>query len=92
MLAQAIEATFARRETALDADPIAFTRAFTEQLSTLAQWTAFRRRLPRTACPEALAEVAGFLAEFLLPLVRARAAGKAFEHRWSPTGPWSPAA
>ena len=51
VLAKAIAATFANRETAMDVAPIAFTPDFTEQTSTLAQWTAFRRKLPNTDCP-----------------------------------------
>lgn len=42
VLAKAIAATFSNRATAIDAAPIAFTPEFTEQASTLAQWTAFR--------------------------------------------------
>lgn len=37
MLAKAIAATFANRETAIDVEPIAFTPEFTEQTSTVAQ-------------------------------------------------------
>jgi len=89
VLAQAIAATFANRETAIDVAPIAFTPDFTEQVSTLAQWTAFRKKLPNTECPEGLAEVVPFLSEFLLPIARACAAGESFEQRWPPGGPWT---
>jgi len=89
VLAKAIAATFANRETAIDVAPIAFTSEFTEQASTLAQWIAFRRNLPNTECPETLAEVALFLAEFLLPIARACAGGESFEQRWPPGGPWT---
>jgi len=67
VLAKAIAATFKNRETAIDVVPIAFTPDFTEQASTLAQWTAFRKRLPNTECPEKLSEIVPLLAEFLLP-------------------------
>jgi len=89
MLAKATAATFANRETTIDIAPIAFTPEFTEQASTLAQWTAFRKKLPNTECPETLAEVVPILAEFLLPIARACAHGDAFEQRWSPGGPWT---
>ena len=89
VLAKAIAATRANRETAIDVGPIAFTPEFTEQASTLAQWAAFRKKLPNTECPEALAEVVPFLAEFLLPIARACAAEERFEQRWQPRGPWS---
>lgn len=89
LLAKAIAATFANRETAVDVAPIAFTPEFTEQTSTLAQWTAFRKKLPNTECPETLADVVLFLAEFLVPIARACAAGESFEQRWRPGGSWT---
>jgi hypothetical protein len=92
VLARAIAATFENRETVIDVAPIAFTPELTEQASTLAQWTAFRRKLPNTECPETLAEVVPFLSEFLLPIARACAAGEHFEQRWPPGGPWTSSA
>ncbi|MCK6475114.1 MAG: nucleotidyl transferase AbiEii/AbiGii toxin family protein, partial [Planctomycetes bacterium] len=89
VLAKAIAATFANRETAIDIEPIAFTPEFTEQASTMSQWTAFRKKLPNTECPETLAEAMPFLAEFLLPIARAYAGGESFEQRWPPGGPWT---
>jgi len=89
LLAKAIAATFANRETSIDVAPIAFTPEFTEQASTLAQWTAFRKKLPNTECPETLAEVVPFLADFLLPTARACESGEGFEQRWPAGGPWT---
>jgi hypothetical protein len=88
VLAKAIDATFENRKTAIDVAPIAFTSDFTEQGLTLAQWTAFRKKLPNSDCPENLAEVVLFLSEFLLPIVRARERSESFEHRWPPGGLW----
>lgn len=88
-LANAIAATFANRETAIDVAPIAFTPEFTEQASTLAQWTAFRKKLRNTECPETLAEVVPFLTLFLLPVARACAGGEGFEQHWPAGGPWT---
>ena len=89
LLAKAIAATFENREIAMDVVPIAFTPEFTEQASTVAQWTAFRKKLPNTECPETLADVVPFLADFLLPIARACAADERFEQRWQPGGPWT---
>lgn len=89
LLTKAIAATFANRETAIDVSPIAFTPDFTEQASTLAQWTAFRNKLPSTECPAKLSEVVTFLAVFLLPIARAIANGESFNQRWAPGGPWT---
>ena len=89
LLAKAIAATFANRDTAIDVAPIAFTPNFTEQGSTLAQWTAFRNKLPNTECPAKLSTVVTFLAGFLLPIARALASGESFDRHWAPGGPWS---
>jgi hypothetical protein len=89
VLAKAIAATFANRETAMDVAPIVFTPEFTEQASTLAQWTAFRKKLLNTECPETLADVVPLLAQFLPPIARACATGKSFEQRWPPGGAWT---
>ena len=88
LLAKAIAATFANRATAIDMAPIAFTPDFTEQGSTLAQWTAFRNKLPNTECPTKLSNVVTILAGFLLPIARALASGESFDRHWSPGGPW----
>lgn len=89
LLAKAIEATFANRETAIDVTPIAFSPEFTEQASTRAQWTAFRNKLPNTECPETLAEIVSFLSEFLGPIARACDGGQRFVRHWPAGGPWT---
>ncbi len=89
LLAKAIAATFANRATAVDVAPIAFTPEFTEQVSKLAQWTAFRNKLPTTECPAKLSDVMTLLADFLLPIARACASGDSFTKRWAPGGPWT---
>lgn len=89
LLGKAIAATFAHRETAIDLAPIAFTSEFTEQGSTLAQWAAFRKKLPNNECPARLSEVAPFLSAFLLPISRACVEGRRLDQRWRPGGPWT---
>lgn len=89
VLTKAIAVTFANRGTAIDMAPVAFTPDFTEQAPTLAQWTAFRNRLPNTEFTVKLSEVVVLLAEFLLPIARACIEGKPFEQRWIPGGPWT---
>jgi hypothetical protein len=88
LLAKAVSATFANRETSIDVSPIAFTPDFTEQPSTLAQWSAFRSRLSHEQVPEKLSDVVTVLVTFLLPVARACATNTSFEMRWSPGGPW----
>lgn len=89
VLQKAIEATFKKRNTKIDVDPIVFKPEFAKQASTVKQWTAFRKRLPNNVCPETLAEVVSMLAEFLLPVAHACADGKSFEQRWRQGGPWT---
>ena len=89
LLAKAITATFANRGTEIDMAPIAFTAAFTEQASTLAQWTAFRNRLASTPMPDRLADVIVVLSTFLLPVAHECSAGTSFEQHWAPGGPWN---
>lgn len=89
LLAKAIAATFANRETAIDVSLIAFTPEFTEQATTVAQWKAFRKRLGIEQVRDLLAEVVHELADFLLPVARACVATSNFEMRWPPAGPWT---
>ena len=94
ILAKAVSATFAHRDTVIDVNPIAFTPEFTEQATTVAQWKAFRSRLAIEAVPEHLPEIIEVLVEFLMPVARACAgAGVAgFTERWPPGGAWMPTA
>jgi len=89
LLAKAVSATFANRGTGIDVAPIAFTPDFTDQPSTLMQWSAFRARLSNEKCPEKLSEVVTVLAGFLLPIARAHAVDASFELSWAPGGPWA---
>jgi predicted nucleotidyltransferase component of viral defense system len=88
ILADAVAATFTNRDTDFDVAPIAFTTDYTEQVSTLAQWRAFRARQPTEGCPERLSEVVAFLSAFLLPIARACADGVRFSRRWPAGGDW----
>jgi predicted nucleotidyltransferase component of viral defense system len=90
LVAKAVAATFANRETPIDVAPIAFTPEFTEQSSTLAQWTAFRNKLPNTECPAKLSDVVTFLVAFLLPIARACTNGESFNQHWAAGGGWTP--
>jgi len=88
-LAKAISATFANRGTEIDVAPIAFTTEFTEQASTVAQWSAFRKRLGIDQVPASLNGVVTVLERFLLPIARACAGNAEFALHWPAGGPWS---
>lgn len=89
ILAEAIVATFARRNTPLPVIlPMALTAEFSEDPSKQTQWQAFIRRNQLSPADLSLPAVVTEIREFLQPLLDARAQGDAFEFRWEPGGPW----
>ena len=89
LLSRAIKATFERRVTTLPTGvPLALSDEFSEDPGKAAQWSAFLRRIGRTAGDLSLAEVTKSLKEFLLPPAAAAASGGAFDRSWPPAGPW----
>lgn len=85
-LADAIRATFARRTTAVPADPpVALSDEILIDPAKLAQWAAFLRSMKRSE--PGWREVIGFLRPFLLPLLTAAHVGSV-PGRWPPGGPW----
>ncbi|MGM0577601.1 MAG: nucleotidyl transferase AbiEii/AbiGii toxin family protein [Myxococcota bacterium] len=89
LLAQAIEATFRRRGTALpESTPVALTPAFHSAKVKQTQWRAYLRKGRIQGDVPDLHEVAARIESFLMPVVTALTAGQAFTHRWPPGGPW----
>jgi predicted nucleotidyltransferase component of viral defense system len=87
-LAEAISRTFANRETRIDLDPVCFRNEFFGTNPAATQWQAFLNKTPGVDAPSTLAEVAGQLRDFLLPVVEAVGNGRRFEGRWGAPGPW----
>ena len=87
LLGQAIDETFAHRQTALSDLPVAFTPAFFRDREKQAQWQAFCRRHPAVTFPH-LEALVGVLAGFLLPVTRALLRGQPCAQCWLPGGPW----
>lgn len=88
VLAEAIAATFARRETALPTEPpLALTAAFAE--AQQAQWTAFLKRTEISLAPEPLPEIQAQIAKLIMPPTLSLAQGETFEARWPPGGAWA---
>jgi hypothetical protein len=86
-LAGAVRATFERRRTPLpEGLPLGLTRAFSDDPSKQAQWSAFlnRNRLTSTS----LQDVVTALVVFLLPVLEAARAESPMLCHWSPGGPW----
>ncbi len=88
-LLRAIKATFERRDTPLPSRlPLALTDAFADDPTKQAQWNAFLRRGGLTTEAVTLRDVIAVLKAFLWPPTSAAAAGRSFEARWQPPGPW----
>lgn len=92
-LARAIDATFARRNTALPREvPTGLTDAFAADPAKRTQWRAFLRRSGLDNEDLELGEVVGGLRRFLLPPLEALAGGAPFEMDWPAGGSWRPRA
>jgi len=88
VLGEAISRTFANRETKIDLDPVSFKAEFFEANQPVTQWQAFLKKGPVMDAPSTLAEVAGHLRNFLLPVALAVGQGQRFGRRWEAPGPW----
>lgn len=89
-VAQAIAATFARRQTEIPATtPVGLTPVFHSDSTKQTQWIAFLRKARVEGPPPALAEVAELIDAFATPIFDALSAGTTFTRRWSPGGPWT---
>lgn len=87
LLARAIRATFARRQTPLPADvPIALTGVFADDLAKQAQWQGFLRRTAFAMSPPRLSAIAERIRIFVLPPIGRDEVAKLI---WSPPGPWT---
>jgi len=88
VLAQAIQATFRQRQTALQITPTAFTPTFADDPDRQAQWGAFIRRHPFEPEPPGLGGAIRVIAALLEPVVEALMKGRPLEAHWPPGGPW----
>jgi predicted nucleotidyltransferase component of viral defense system len=89
-LADAIGATFRRRDTTLPDDmPVALSEEFARDATKQTQWNAFLKKANVGETVE-LDDVLTLLREFLLSPTRAIASQKAFKLHWTARGPWRP--
>ena len=88
LLAKAILHTFQRRQTPLQAQPIALTPAFAHIEAKQFQWKAFLRRNSPEGVPPDLADVVTAIASFLLPILAHLAARESLPGTWTAPGPW----
>ena len=88
-LSEAIEQTFRRRNTALELNPVAFSKSFTQNPQKQTQWARFVARNKFEGAPATLAEAILVIAAFLQPPVQALLDGHRFDQLWALGGPWS---
>ena len=89
-LATAIEATFARRRTAIPTEvPIALTEDFAVDGSKSLQWKAFQKRTGLRADALSLTEINMTLRLFFEPLLDSFSLKTSMRRNWPPGGPWS---
>lgn len=89
-LRRAVSATFSRRATELPtAPPVALTAAFSTDAGKKTQWGAFLRKSELQDKAGELEAVVAALADFLLPVLAAAAAGNEWGAAWPKGGPWS---
>ena len=88
-LVSAIEATFARRKTALpEGLPAALTADFATDPARRTQWRAFLKRSRLDEAGTALESAAGEAAHFLEPVLAAVRERAPFTLTWKAPGPW----
>lgn len=88
LLAQAIAATFAQRETPAPTEPPpALSLAFADAMQ--AQWSAFLKRTEISLAPDPFPAVQVQIAALVMPPTLALNKGDAFEAHWPPGGPWA---
>ena len=89
LLSRAIQATFARRRTAVPvAVPVALSSEFVQDRAKQTQWRAFVGRGKLDTGEAGLEEVVDALRSFLMPLAEAVASGHVLDMKWPAAGPW----
>ncbi|MCP4200246.1 MAG: nucleotidyl transferase AbiEii/AbiGii toxin family protein [Proteobacteria bacterium] len=89
-LGTAITNTFKNRQTELDINPVALSKAFAQADTTRRQWTAFIRKGLVGEAPKQIQESIEVIREFLLPVAHSIIEGNIFDFYWTAPGPWSP--
>lgn len=87
-LADAIVATFARRKTDPQVEPVCFTKAFCDLPSKAAQWKGFIKTARVENAPASFADVISHVRNFLQPVAEAIVHQRKPARQWLPGGPW----
>jgi len=92
ILAEAINKTFANRNTPVIVNPAVFDPNFMEDADKQIQWSGFLEKAKRTDAPLSFKEVTGTVKAFIEPLATSLVENHAFRFRWIAPGPWRDAA
>lgn len=87
-LIEAIVATFARRGTSIEAEPVGLTVAFYADPARAIQWRAFVRRSRFTQELGDLEKLVAEVRRFAFPILKAAIGQRPFRVRWQAGGPW----
>ena len=88
MLAEAVEKTFANRNTPITLNAAVFDPSFGIDMDKNVQWQSFIRKTKLIDTPESFEEVITVVKLFLEPLVASIAERRAFNSIWTVPGPW----
>jgi hypothetical protein len=88
LLVEAVRATFGRRETPIETEPIGLTGAYYNDPARSVQWRAFLRRSRFTEQRDDLAHLISDVRRFAMPLLAAAADDALLSH-WPAGGPWT---
>jgi hypothetical protein len=88
VLAEAVEQTFATRNTPITVSAAVLNPTFGIDASKKVQWHGFIRKAKLSGAPEDFGDVASAVRTFLEPVVRSLAERGAFRSTWNAPGPW----
>jgi predicted nucleotidyltransferase component of viral defense system len=89
VLTKALVATFERRRTELPSNsPIGLTDEFAQAADNVKRWRGFLEANGLDDAPKELPRVVEAVGNLILPPLRAAAARRSFEQRWSPDTDW----
>ncbi len=87
-LADAIRATFDRRQTTIEIEPVCFSERFITTPAKVAQWKGFIKNSRVAPAPPEFAAVIARVRQFLQPVAHALAEQRDFDRRWLVGGTW----
>ena len=87
LLSAAVQATFSRRQTLIEIEPVCFAERFVTDANKTVQWKAFVRRSLLTDAPD-FKEAIAAVRDFLQPVAQAISDQRTLAANWPLGGPW----